>query len=79
MLLHRLPGLHRDLGGSDDLKNQNQTPKVHHHNIRSEKRWCKLLFSACKIRVHLKPTGFATWISRIIGCLFVEREITAKS
>lgn len=79
MLLHRSPVLRRDLGCSDGLKTQNQTPEVHHHIISSEKCWCKLLSSAFKIRVHLKPAGFAAWVSRFIGCLFSERKITAES
>lgn len=79
MLLHRSPVLCRDLGCSDGLKTQNQTPEVQHHIISSEKCWCKLLSSAFKIRVHLKPAGFAAWVSRFIGCLLSERKITAKS
>lgn len=30
-------------------------------------------FSAFKIRVHLEPMGFATWIFKLMGCLCSER------
>lgn len=55
------------------FQKQSQMPKVHHLKISSEKHYDKLLFSAFKIRVNLKPMGFATWISRSMRCLFSER------
>lgn len=54
------------------FQKQKLAPKLHHLKISSERCLDKLLFSAFKIGVQLEPVGFATWIFRLMGCMFSE-------